>query len=154
MTLLRSDGKASTTRIAKAILEHDQSQIEYYEKIVGNMVGRVLRSHGLVKKEGSDYLLCIDEKLTKGETAHLVELCREKLTEYEAKRGEQIWHHRKLSNGYISGTLETRRPSSIANCVGFQQMSVLWRSITLFLATWVERTTRAISKPCAIAAIP
>ena len=33
MTLLRSDGKASTTRIAKAILEHDESQIEYYEKM-------------------------------------------------------------------------------------------------------------------------
>jgi ATP adenylyltransferase len=106
MTLLRSDGKASTTRIAKAILEHDESQIEYYEKIVGNMVGRVLRSHGLVKKEGSDYLLCLDEKLTKNETARLVELCREKLTEYEAKRGEQIWQHRKLSSGYISGTLK------------------------------------------------
>ena len=106
MTLLRSDGKASTTRIAKAILEHDESQIEYYEKIVGNMVGRVLRSHGLVKKVGSDYLLCLDEKLTKTETAHLVELCREKLTEYEAKRGEQIWQHRKLSSGYISGTLK------------------------------------------------
>jgi ATP adenylyltransferase len=106
MTLLKNDGKASTTRIAKAILEHDESQIEYYEKIVGNMVGRILRSHGLVKKEGSDYLLCLDEKLTKKETAHLVELCREKLTEYEAKRGEQIWQHRKLSSGYISGTLK------------------------------------------------
>jgi len=41
-----------------------------------------------VKKVGSDYLLCIDEKLTKKESADLVELCREKLTEYEAKRGE------------------------------------------------------------------
>jgi 5-methylcytosine-specific restriction endonuclease McrA len=37
--------------------------------------------------------------------AHLVELCQKKLTEYEAKRGEQIWQHRKLSSGYISGTL-------------------------------------------------
>ena len=106
MTLLEGGGKASTTGIAKAILDHDQSQIEYYEKIVGNMVGRVLRSHGLVKKEGRDYLLCFDEQLTKEETAHLVELCREKLTEYEAKRGEQIWQHRKLSSGYISGTLK------------------------------------------------
>jgi ATP adenylyltransferase len=106
MTLLQGGGKASTTKIAKAILDHDESQIEYYEKIVGNMVGRVLRSHGLVKKEGSDYVLCLDEKLTKSETAHLVEFCREKLTEYEAKRGEQIWQHRKLSSGYISGTLK------------------------------------------------
>src|SRR5215469_192814 len=37
MTLLEGGGKASTTAIAKAILNHDESQIEYYEKIVGNM---------------------------------------------------------------------------------------------------------------------
>ena len=105
MTLLRQGGRVSTTEIAKAILGHDESQIEYYEKIVGNMVGRVLRNHGLVKKEGGDYALCLDEKLTKGETARLIELCRQKLTEYEAKLGEKIWLHRKLSAGYISGTL-------------------------------------------------
>jgi ATP adenylyltransferase len=95
-------------RLQKAILNHDESQIEYYEKIVGNMVGRVLRSHGVVNREGSDYVLCLDDKLTQRQTTHLVELCREKLTEYEAKRGEQIWQHRKLSSGYISGTLKCR----------------------------------------------
>jgi len=105
MTLLKSGGKASTTALAKAILDHDESQIEYYEKIVGNMVGRVLRNHGLVKKEGSNYLLCLDEGLDETKIAHLVELCQRKLTEYEAKRGEQIWQHRKLSSGYVSGTL-------------------------------------------------
>jgi hypothetical protein len=91
MTLLQGEGKASTTKIAKAILDHDESQIEYYEKIVGNMVGRVLRSHGLVKKEGSEYILCLDEKLTKTQAAHLVELCNEKLTQYEAKRGAKFF---------------------------------------------------------------
>jgi diadenosine tetraphosphate (Ap4A) HIT family hydrolase/5-methylcytosine-specific restriction endonuclease McrA len=105
MTLLEQGGKASTKDIAKAILEHDESQIEYYEKIVGNMVGRVLRSHGLVKREGGDYSLCLDDKPTKAETAHLIDLCRQELTEYESKRGEKIWLHRKLSSGYISGTL-------------------------------------------------
>lgn len=49
---------------------------------------------------------CVWSRLTKQQTARLVELCREKLTEYEAKRGEQIWQHRKLSSGYISGTLK------------------------------------------------
>jgi ATP adenylyltransferase len=106
MTLLEKNGKASTTEIAKSILEHDESQIEYYEKIVGNMVGRVLRNHGLVKKEGSDYFLCLDKNLANEETAYLIELCREKLFEYQSKRGEQIWQHRKVSSGYISGTLK------------------------------------------------
>ena len=72
---------------------------------VRNHQGRVLRNHGLVKKEGSNYLLCLDEGLDETKIAHLVELCQKKLTEYEAKRGEQIWQHRKLSSGYISGTL-------------------------------------------------
>lgn len=98
MTLLRSGGKASTTAIAKAILEQDESQIEYYEKIVGNMVGRVLRSHGLVKKEGTEYVLCSDG-FGESETANLSGICQRKLAEYEAKRGELIWQHRKLSSG-------------------------------------------------------
>ena len=42
MTLLQNDGKESATEIAKATLNHDESEIEYYEKIVGNMLGRVL----------------------------------------------------------------------------------------------------------------
>jgi ATP adenylyltransferase len=106
MTLLEKNGKASTIEIAKSILAHDESQIEYYEKIVGNMVGRVLRNHGLVKKEGSDYFLCLDENLANQETARLVELYRAKLSEYQSQRGEQIWQHRKISSGYISGTLK------------------------------------------------
>ena len=67
MTLLEGGGKASTTAVAKAILAHDESQIEYYEEIVGNMVGRVLRKHGLVKKEGGDYFLCLHERLTESD---------------------------------------------------------------------------------------
>jgi ATP adenylyltransferase len=42
MTLLKDGGRSSTTEIAKAILDHDQSQIEYYEKIVGNVKDRFL----------------------------------------------------------------------------------------------------------------
>src|SRR5215472_14592526 len=90
MTLIEGGGKASTTAIAKAILNHDESQIECYEKIVGSMIGRVLRGHGVVRKNGTDYSLCLDKDLTKSETAHLIELCRQKLAEYEAKLGEQI----------------------------------------------------------------
>src|SRR6516162_3020181 len=106
MALLGRGGRSSTEEIAKTILQHDDSQIEYYEKIVGNMVGRVLRNHGLVKKEGSDYFLCADEKLNESQRTRLLELCRVKLEEYKAKRGEQFWQHRKTSAGYISGSLK------------------------------------------------
>ena len=52
MTLLQQGGRCSTTEIARSILAHDQSQVEYYEDVTKNMVGRVLRNHGIVEKEG------------------------------------------------------------------------------------------------------
>jgi ATP adenylyltransferase len=49
MTLLREGSKRSTEELAKAILAHDESQVEYYENVTKNMVGRVLRRHGIVE---------------------------------------------------------------------------------------------------------
>ena len=40
--LLGRKGSASTTEIAKALLGYDISQVEYYEHITKNMVGKVL----------------------------------------------------------------------------------------------------------------
>ena len=53
MTLLEGGGKASVRDIASSILIHDESQIEYYEQITKEMVGRVLRNHAVLKKEGN-----------------------------------------------------------------------------------------------------
>jgi ATP adenylyltransferase len=44
IALLQGGGRRSTTEIAKSILVHDESQVEYYEKVTNNMVGRILRS--------------------------------------------------------------------------------------------------------------
>ena len=41
----------STRDIAREILMYDISQIEYYENVVNNMVGRVLRNRGVVEKK-------------------------------------------------------------------------------------------------------
>ena len=38
-TLLRNQGRASERSIAKEILQHDESQIEYYENTVRDMLG-------------------------------------------------------------------------------------------------------------------
>jgi diadenosine tetraphosphate (Ap4A) HIT family hydrolase/5-methylcytosine-specific restriction endonuclease McrA len=105
-TILDHGGRSSTTEIARAILNRDESQIEYYEKIVGNMVGRVLRSHGIVKKDSNEYRLEADERLSAEQVTNLIHLCETKLAEYTEKRGELIWQHRKLSAGYISGSLK------------------------------------------------
>jgi len=105
MELLRNQGQRSCEEIARAILTHDQSQVEYYEKITRDMVGRVLRNHDIVSKQGQNYALNGFDQLTDEQVEILVEACQAKLDEYLAQRGEKIWQHRKLSAGYISGTL-------------------------------------------------
>ena len=106
LTLLRAAGrKSSTTQIARSILAHDQSQVEYYEDVTKNMVGRVLRSHGIVEKGGDSYYLIGYDDLDDEQVEHLIELCEAKLDEYKTKRGKRIWQHRKASAGYVSGTL-------------------------------------------------
>ncbi len=106
MTLLSAaGGRGSTTEIARSILAHDQSQVEYYEDVTKNMVGRVLRGHSIVEKKDDGYYLIGYEDLDDEQIEHLIELCEAKLDEYKTKRGKRIWQHRKASAGYISGTL-------------------------------------------------
>ena len=49
--LLGNGGRLSTRDIAREILMYDISQIEYYENVVNNMVGRVLLNRGVVEKK-------------------------------------------------------------------------------------------------------
>src|SRR5689334_2605038 len=73
--LLTNRGHATVTDIARAILQHDESQVEYYEKVTNEMVGRVLRKHEVVRKEGNRYFLSGFDGLTEDEIATLLELC-------------------------------------------------------------------------------
>ena len=54
--LIEGGGWASARNIALAFLTRDESQLDYYEEIAKRMPGRVLASHGLVKKEGAHYV--------------------------------------------------------------------------------------------------
>ncbi len=47
--LLEGGGHACTEEIARALLSHDRSQVEYYEIRTKNMVGRVLTQNGIVE---------------------------------------------------------------------------------------------------------
>jgi diadenosine tetraphosphate (Ap4A) HIT family hydrolase len=106
LTLLQHDGQCSETDIAKAISVHDPTQIEYYEAITRNMVGRVLTRHGVVKRDGKRFSLLSARPLSKEQCAELRQLLEAKLDQYVAKRGERIWQHRKLGLGDISGTIK------------------------------------------------
>jgi 5-methylcytosine-specific restriction endonuclease McrA len=104
MTLLRAGGASSTKEIARSILAHDESQVEYYEKVTKNMVGRVLRSHGIVEKDKAGYSLVGYDDLDAEQIRNLISMCESKLDEYKARRGRRIWQHRRASAGYVPGT--------------------------------------------------
>ena len=55
--LLGRNGRASVQDVARALLNEDRSQLEYYSEITKNMVGRVLTNRAVVKREGGDYEL-------------------------------------------------------------------------------------------------
>jgi len=106
LALLRSNGRLPASAIARKLLEHDESQIEYYTAITHNMVGKVLRNRGVVEKDGKDYLLKGFQSLKPDQVKQLIADCTVKLEEYKAKRGAAIWEHRRTSAGYVSGTLK------------------------------------------------
>lgn len=105
-TLLLNGGRASRSVIAEEILRYDPSQVEYYENIVNNMVGRVLRNHNIVRKEKDDYCLNSSEDFSKEELSELVKLCDEKILGYIKKRGEKVWDHRTKGRKQISGSIK------------------------------------------------
>ena len=78
--VLKRGGYASAEQIAKAILNHDPTQVDYYKEVVKNMVCKVLTSNrGITEKTGDTYSLINYEKLTKTQTKELISLCQEKL---------------------------------------------------------------------------
>jgi ATP adenylyltransferase len=105
VALLRGGGRSSTKEIARSILAHDESQVEYYQDVTKNMVGRVLMSHGIVEKKDGGYSLVDFEDLDDEQIERLIGLCGAKLDEYKERRGRRIWQHRRVSAGYVSGTL-------------------------------------------------
>jgi ATP adenylyltransferase len=105
MTLLMKGGRASVRDIATSILVHDESQIDYYEAITKEMVGRVLRNHHVVKKVGNEFELLDVSSLTAAQVTELIGLCQKKLDDFKEQRGARIWQHRTVSEGYISGTI-------------------------------------------------
>lgn len=106
LELLRHRGVASKTEIAQALLARDAAQVEYYEEITRDMVGKVLSSnHGIADREGGTYRLVGFTELSVAEIANLEALCINKIEEYVARRGDRIWEHRSKASDYVPGTL-------------------------------------------------
>lgn len=105
-TLLESNNKASIDKIARRINDKDESNIALFRETVKKMPGKVLGNHGLVKFIEQKYELQI-EKLDKNERKKLIELCDEKINEYEKKRTlKRIWDYKTNAGRHISGSLQ------------------------------------------------
>ena len=105
-TLLTHGGRATIRQIASMFLSKDASQLEYYEEITKNMPGKVLARHGIVKRDGNAFHLLPDASaLAPDEIDQLVRLCDAKLDEYVEKRGADIFAHRGIAAGYVSGSV-------------------------------------------------
>jgi ATP adenylyltransferase len=104
--LLTNNGELTDVRIASELLKYDISQIEYYQKITSQMVGKVLLNRQVVYKEGRKYILPGYTELMSTQIDDLVRICEEQIDLYIKKRGSAIWNHRKKSKGYISGSIK------------------------------------------------
>ena len=105
MSLLKNGGISSIESVAKDLLINDQSQMEYYDKVTKNMVGKVLTKNNVVKKEGKSFNLLDFESYSEKERNELINICQNKLYDYIEKRGKRIFQHRRKSSGYISGSI-------------------------------------------------
>jgi diadenosine tetraphosphate (Ap4A) HIT family hydrolase len=103
--LLRNGGRLSTKEIAKEILIYDISQIEYYENVVNNMVGRVLRNRGVVEKNKEMYELVGFEQLTDEVKIRIQEECELKINDFIQKRGLNVWEHRRKNRRPVPGSI-------------------------------------------------
>ncbi len=103
-TLIQSDGKATSKKIAKSFLLKDQSQIDYYSEITKNMPGKVLRKHKIVEYLDGNFKLDLSQ-LSQEQKNSLIKICDEKITDYEEKYGKTIWKHRARSSRVISGSI-------------------------------------------------
>jgi ATP adenylyltransferase len=104
--LLLNGGTASRREIAKDILDRDPTQLEYYERIVRDMVGRVLTAkRDLVSRTGDTYALAGIEEMSPSEIDELVGLCEQQIAAYEERRGAAMWEHRRRGQRALSGTV-------------------------------------------------
>lgn len=104
--LIKNKGRADSETIAKDLLTYDVSQVEYYQHITKNMVGKVLTNNrGITHKDGDVYNLLGFESLTQEEQKELIQICDNKIEEYIERRGKNIWQHRRLSSRAIPGSI-------------------------------------------------
>ena len=96
MTLLKNGGVASVESLAKDLLINDQSQMEHYDNVTKNMVGRILTKNNVVKRDGNSFNLLDYETFNEKERNWLINICQNKLFEY-IELDENLYWLRKVA---------------------------------------------------------
>jgi len=104
--LLESGGQSNVTDIAKAILVHDHTQIEYYEAITKRYPSRVLQARKITERVKNECRIAGFDDLEESEVAALIQICSAKLKEYLQRKKSSPWQHRKKSSGNIPGSVK------------------------------------------------
>ena len=104
--LIKGNGKASGSNIAKSFLSYDETQIDYYKKITTLMPFKYLSKHLNEIKKSKDHYSFEDFDLEESQKDELIKMCSSKLESYIKKRGiKKIFGHRTLASGVISGSV-------------------------------------------------
>ncbi len=96
-TLVESEGISTTRKIALEFLRYDESQIQYYERVVKSMPVKVLLNHDVITKEKNQVSLNT-ETLSFSQRQKLISLCDSKLNEFLESRGLKLWDYRLIDN--------------------------------------------------------
>ena len=103
--LIKGNGKASGSNIAKSFLSYDETQIDYYKKITTLMPFKYLSKHLNEIKKSKDNYSFEDFDLEESQKDELIKMCSSKLESYIKKRGiKKIFGHRTLASGVIPGS--------------------------------------------------
>lgn len=103
-TLLESKNRATVEAIARAFVQDDMSQIDYYKQITKNMPGKVLRKNNVVTYQDDKFILNTPD-FTEEQRKNLIKICNEKVKKYQEKWGDKIWIHRARASRIIPGSM-------------------------------------------------
>ena len=105
-TMLEStDNSATVEQIARAFLNNDDSQLNYYKTIVKRWPHITLRKHNVVRYDKGTYTLLLDGAITDQQRRRLVELCEIKLQKF-VDSDPWIKKFRELDSRAVSGSLK------------------------------------------------
>lgn len=102
-TLLESGNTATTEKIARKFLNHDDPELDYYKKITKRWPHKTLKKHRIVSYKNDKYTLLLDD-VTRKQRKKLIELCDLRLHEFIDK-DPWIKKFRELDARTASGSI-------------------------------------------------